>query len=439
MVLLAMAPHAGHVNATLGLARALAERGVPVVYTGEPAVADLVAPHGFAFRPLPLTMDQRGHPPWQRRMRAGAGLRAHAYAVTDAAARLVGDLAPGLVVFDPFVLVYYPVFAALGVPAAALSTKPLLRHDRWTPPYTSALLPRADRLGPLQVSAAWAAQHARYRGYRIGATARRLCSGRSPRLLMDHLSEVTGVAWRDTWITRPVSFDARFAGVPELVLTVAEFELAHAPPPADVIYLGACLDLQRREPPLEPGLAPAGARIAYCSLGTSPHGLDRTDVRLLDTVARAFAGRDGWHLVLATGRADLAARWDGCAPNVVARARLPQVGVLRRATVMINHGGHNSVKECIGLGVPMVVYPRRADQPGVSARVVKHRLGVRGDRRRVTPDAVFTAAAEVAADPAVRAGLAAMRRSFAGYDQAGTAVNAVLRLAAADHDRANPG
>ena len=47
---------------------------------------------------------------------------------------------------------------------------------------------------------------------------------------------------------------------------------------------------------------------------------------------------------------------------------------------MITHGGINTITECVFCEVPMLVYPLSLhwDQPGNSARVVYHGLGLRG-------------------------------------------------------------
>jgi len=53
---------------------------------------------------------------------------------------------------------------------------------------------------------------------------------------------------------------------------------------------------------------------------------------------------------------------------------------------MINHGGINTIKECIHENVPMLTYPLSPewDQPGNAARVVYHQLGLMGNIRRDT-------------------------------------------------------
>jgi MGT family glycosyltransferase len=56
-------------------------------------------------------------------------------------------------------------------------------------------------------------------------------------------------------------------------------------------------------------------------------------------------------------------------PNVIVRSHVPQIEVLRRATVFITHGGMNSVSESLSCGVPMVLVPQMSEQELVSGRV----------------------------------------------------------------------
>jgi MGT family glycosyltransferase len=66
-----------------------------------------------------------------------------------------------------------------------------------------------------------------------------------------------------------------------------------------------------------------------------------------------------------------------CPPNVLIASHAPQVEVLKRASLMISHGGVTGVKESAVMGVPMLLIPLSYDQFGNAARVVYHGLGAR--------------------------------------------------------------
>jgi UDP:flavonoid glycosyltransferase YjiC (YdhE family) len=69
---------------------------------------------------------------------------------------------------------------------------------------------------------------------------------------------------------------------------------------------------------------------------------------------------------------------------VLAVEYAPQLAVLDHAAVMVNHGGANSVQECISRGKPMLVIPLTYEQQLLASFVVQAGVGAALDRREVT-------------------------------------------------------
>ena len=82
------------------------------------------------------------------------------------------------------------------------------------------------------------------------------------------------------------------------------------------------------------------------------------------------------------------------------RPFLPQVAVLRRAAVLVTHGGNNSVTEALTAGVPMVVLPFSTDQFAGAAAIEAAGLGVACDPNLVTAADVGAAVRDVLDGPA---------------------------------------
>ena len=136
-------------------------------------------------------------------------------------------------------------------------------------------------------------------------------------------------------------------------------------------------------------------------------------VAFLRRVISTFANRAGYSLIVSAGDGLLASQLQPPGiSNVLVTPYVPQMEVLQRCAAMITHGGANSIKECILSGVPMVVYPLRADQPGNSARVVYHGLGLRGSVRRDRVDTILRKVEQVIGDHAFHERLERMRRAF---------------------------
>jgi MGT family glycosyltransferase len=209
--------------------------------------------------------------------------------------------------------------------------------------------------------------------------------------------------------------------VPELVLHAREFDFPRARPlRAGVHYLGPCVDLERAAPAVGLPEIPRGRRIVFCSLGTIRARRERVATFLRRVIA-AFRGSTEHALVIATGDPEITRALACPRDHIQVHDFVPQLEVLRRASLHITHGGSSSVKESILLGVPMLVYPRGADQPGNAARVVFHGLGARGEIDSAQPRHIAETVRRLMDDRAIHDSVGRMREHFLRYDERSTA------------------
>jgi UDP:flavonoid glycosyltransferase YjiC (YdhE family) len=66
------------------------------------------------------------------------------------------------------------------------------------------------------------------------------------------------------------------------------------------------------------------------------------------------------------------------------RASLPQVALLGHASLLVTHGGNNSVTEALAHGVPLLVMPFSSDQFDGAAAIERHLAGVALDPNRAS-------------------------------------------------------
>ena len=66
------------------------------------------------------------------------------------------------------------------------------------------------------------------------------------------------------------------------------------------------------------------------------------------------------------------------------RASLPQVALLEHASLLVTHGGNNSVTEALTHGVPLLVMPFSTDQFDGAAAIERHLAGVALDPNRAS-------------------------------------------------------
>lgn len=86
-------------------------------------------------------------------------------------------------------------------------------------------------------------------------------------------------------------------------------------------------------------------------------------------------------------------------PNVLLLPSVPQLDILKRASLFVTHCGMNSANEAVYYAVPMVAIPISADQPFVAHRVANELgFGVLLDYIEMTPDICKNAILEVLND-----------------------------------------
>jgi MGT family glycosyltransferase len=134
------------------------------------------------------------------------------------------------------------------------------------------------------------------------------------------------------------------------------------------------------------------------------------------------------NLLIALGFDQDPARLGPLPLHVRVQPALPQVTLLPRCSVLVCHGGFNSVKEALAQGVPMVILPIAGDQPYCARRC--EALGVARfvgpvDRQ---PEVIRAAVRAVLDDPGYRDRARLMRDDIHALPPVASAVEALERL-----------
>ncbi|WP_433555818.1 macrolide family glycosyltransferase [Pseudonocardia xinjiangensis] len=165
--------------------------------------------------------------------------------------------------------------------------------------------------------------------------------------------------------------------------------------PTVYTFVGPCID-GRPEP--EPWPAP-DRPLVLVSLGTA--FTDSLD--FFRTCITAFSGQ-GWLVVLSVGVRHIDPDDLGpLPPDIEVHRRVPQLSVLRHASLFVTHAGAGSSSEAVALGVPMIAVPQAIDQFDNAAMLAEAGVATVLGPGEATPDALRRAAHEVMASEKVAA------------------------------------
>jgi MGT family glycosyltransferase len=121
---------------------------------------------------------------------------------------------------------------------------------------------------------------------------------------------------------------------------------------------------------------------------------------IFETVLEGLEGEDV-NLVLAVGQDPEV--FGAQPPNVRVERWVPQTRVLPHCDAFITHGGFNSVKEGLAVGVPLVVLPIMSDEPYSAERCAALGVGRSVGPQERSPESIREAVRSVLEEPAYRA------------------------------------
>lgn len=158
-----------------------------------------------------------------------------------------------------------------------------------------------------------------------------------------------------------------------------------------------------------------GKQVIYISMGTifSNHSIE-----LNNLFFKSFAGMDVV-VVMAAYQVDVS-RYE-IPENFIIRNYVPQLELLKYASVAITHAGMNSIGDLLYYNIPFVSIPLGADQFFLANRAAELGATIVLDANNLSPESLKAAVEQVGQDPAYRKNIKKISDSFieaGGYDKA---------------------
>jgi MGT family glycosyltransferase len=388
-------PAHGHVNPTLAVAQELVRRGEQVVYYLTEEFRAAVEATGAMFRAYQSAMGKMQSPVRPMMGKGGIGPGAMPLMMAHESRQVLPQVLesmraeqPDYILYDPMCLWGYVAAQVLRIPAIILRSS-----------------------------------YAANEQFNL-FTLRGAVSQRFPAELLERIQ--TSYADLCTTYQLPLLDMRQFfthAEALNIVFLPRAFQPAGETFDEHFVFVGPSL-LPRQDAAAFPFERLGNQPVLYISLGTVFN--NRPD--FFQLCFQAF-GEQPWQVVLSHGKhidtADL-----GLVPaNFLLSPYVPQLEMLRRASMFVTHGGMNSTMESLYYGVPMVVLPQMMEQEMTARRIEELGLGVALDQENLTAEQLREAITHIQQNPIITQRLQAMQKTVhaaGGYQRA---VDAILDFA----------
>ena len=347
---------------------------------------------------------------------------------------VVGCIRPDLLLIETELTAHIIATSRFNIPTLLLEHHCSTRKAPNVPILSSSLIPNQTPWSSLLIECSWQVTFAK----------------RKLRYVLTRIYH-RGNDWLSTLkeLARRNSFDFRervdlfqwgcvtFTDIPTLFLSAWEFDFPHAISHKER-YVGSMVHLERSEPLVDDHYDEVAQMLfakrqeggedkpplVYCAIGSI-----LADKDYFKRVIDVFAQRQDCDLIVSVGRKTPLDEFGPTPPNVYLFNVVPQLDVLRRADLMLTHGGINSINECILLGVPMIVFSTELmDGNGNAARVEYHGLGLRGNRRRESTAQIGRKIDQVLGDRRYKANVLRMQEKYLAYHRSDKAIRIIEQM-----------
>lgn len=125
-------------------------------------------------------------------------------------------------------------------------------------------------------------------------------------------------------------------------------------------------------------------KLVYISLGTIAN--ERLD--FYRECIKAFS-KSEFNVLISIGSKVNKKEFGVVPSNIYIENYVPQIEVLKRASLFISHGGMNSVNEALYFGVPLLIFPQQSEQVMVAKRVEELGAGICITKKEIDSEYLF--------------------------------------------------
>ena len=397
-------PAAGHYNGSLRLANILRGYGHSIVYTGLPMYKEKIENEGYPFYTmgfiLPVITKDNFLTCWFDSFVSifNNTCLKQALKASEQYDTFIKKVKPDIILLDVFQLSKSVVYKKHNIEVIGFDTMVASSYAPNVPPYSSAYIPKNSFFSKKYVDWLWFLSdlHAEC----LNFLHKILYFGNDKCSMYYKIGQINDVPLENRNAVKRVG---RIKIMPknfhELIVTPWSFDFPR-PPNEKITYLEPWIEqrdelvlseryLFVRDSIVELKKTNPAIKFIYVSIGTVSGNAPKRETRFIRILMEYCRKYNDHRIVFSIGNNYNINALKSIPESMYIFNHLPQLDILKYCDFMITHGGMNSLTECILNEVPVIVYPMLVgkahwDQNGNSARVVYHRIGLRGKINTMT-------------------------------------------------------
>ncbi len=438
-----------HYNASFTLAKLLYKQGYKIIYLSwENNYQELVEAQGFIYKNINQeyiytnnTSSQNEYQPtlaslflqqdvsssrytniFMRRKNNKRNSERYLQILTgDTYRKIISDIKPSLCIIHTFLLNTAIVLHTLGVKVLIIQDKFSTCKAPDVPPLNSSIIPNKTIISRWTIELSWfiyfikRAVKATISQYLFGKAGHRTLAKRIAQQTQFPLQSVADANR---------SFQLGLNNLPEILIHSRHLDFPREYK-SNQLVAGPLIDIQRQESfydwrfdqiinQIDELKKRNGYPLIYCALGSMSSSYETSLNSFYNKLIEIFTKNKNYLLVLAVGLDANINKYHSVPNNIFIFQNVPQIAILKRADVMITHGGTLSITECVKLAVPMIAFPLNLewDHKGNTARVVYHKIGLKGSIKRDSVKQIFSKIKCLLSESSYRNNLKIMKDKF---------------------------
>lgn len=426
---------AGHFNACFRLAKIFTQANYEVFFAGHRYFQPHVTSQDFEYIPLSTVPFGQGFESWVNTMDKKKNVYWHSlkdritdrlYFLREAELnKLLAVLKPDYLLIDAWqatdFIVLYPFLKRNNIRAALIQTMLPTVMEPDLPPLNSIVTPKNEK------EIRKAQRKFVFKSLKDTITQKLKYLGNDNDRQIERRWKINQIPLRYRSEKKSL-FTITLENVPEFVLAPAELDFPSRFRSSFRQYVGFLIDDTRNERPNETFQSAlklleerknsgVNSHLIYCSFGTLPVRQKMPVLQFLQRLISVTSKTE--NVLMISIEEEIRTQLESGNKRVFIASSLPQLKILSHASVMITHGGLNSIKESIAAGVPLLVYPmdNRMDQFGNAARITYHQLGSAGDYKRDTEADIAEKILMLLRNPVFRENIIKMKIHNARYTE----------------------